>query len=76
MHKPLTSSPRLRRALMKRIIDFGCGRVEVHTAVLEAVTNDAERASRLRAVLAEARDYVGKGYQPSGLLARIDAALR
>lgn len=75
MYKPLTSSPRLRRMLLERIRSFGCGRVEVHTAVLEAVTNDAERAAKLRAVLTEARDYVGKNYQPSGLQARIAAAL-
>ena len=54
MEKPLTSTPILRRALRKRIGDFGCGRVEVHTAVLEAVTNDAEDAARLRADLTEA----------------------
>lgn len=39
-------------------------------------------AERLRAIntalrnaLREARDYVGKGYLPGGLIARIDAAL-
>lgn len=52
MDKPLTSSPVLRRALRKRISDYGIGRVEVHTAVLEAVTNDAEEAAKLRALVA------------------------
>jgi len=33
-------------------------------------------AGRLRAALAEAKDYVGKNYMPSGLIARIEAALR
>ena len=56
MAKPLTSSPRLRRMLFKRIEDFGCGRVEVHTAVLEAVTNDAEEAVKLRALVKRLTD--------------------
>lgn len=35
-----------------------------------------QEIERLRARLTEARDYVGKNYMPSGLLARIDAALK
>lgn len=56
MRKPLASSPNLRRALMKRISDYGCGRIEIHTAVLEAVTNDAEEAAKLRAMVKRLTD--------------------
>ncbi|MTK12673.1 MAG: hypothetical protein F8N39_11490 [Clostridiaceae bacterium] len=41
----LTTTPRLRRAIYRRISNFGCGRMEVHSAVLEALVNDAERAA-------------------------------
>jgi arginase family enzyme len=60
---------------MRRIADFGCGRMEIHSAVLKAVVHDAGQAAQLRAALTEAGDYVGKNYQPAGLQARIAAAL-
>ena len=71
MEKPLTSSPRLRRMLLERIRNFGCGRVEVHTAVLEAVTNDAEATARLRAALAAKDERIAR-LQAELRLARSD----
>lgn len=53
LYPPLRSTKRLRDVLLRRIARFGNGRVEIHTAVLEAVTNDAAYADDVAYLLAE-----------------------
>lgn len=42
MFRKLTTTKRLRAAIYRRIAGFGLGRMEIHSAVLEALVNDAE----------------------------------
>lgn len=69
--QPLTSSPRLRKAVIRRICNFGNGRMEIHSAVLEALVRDADDVERLRKVEQAAiqlQDNVRTGsYESTGM---------
>ena len=41
------TTPHLRAQLLKRIANFGSGRVEIHTAILEALIRESSRAFEL-----------------------------